>query len=116
LRARKKLGEILVEGGLLTRKQLEEALPFQKKSNMKLGQFLVREGASDIHVSPEKESGNLEGLLQDVATHYDTEVEYSMKKMSEAIGPLLTVGLAAVVGFFALAIFLPMWDLTLMAK
>jgi type IV pilus assembly protein PilB len=44
LRARKKLGEILVEGGLLTRKQLEEALPFQKKSNLKLGQFLVREG------------------------------------------------------------------------
>ena len=56
MRARKKLGEILVEGGLLTRKQLEEALPFQKKSNLKLGQFLVREGASDIHVSPEKES------------------------------------------------------------
>ena len=44
LRARKKLGEILVEGGLLSQKQLEEALPFQKKSNLKLGQFLVREG------------------------------------------------------------------------
>jgi type IV pilus assembly protein PilB len=38
------LGEILVEGGLLTRKQLKEALPFQKKSHLKLGQFLVREG------------------------------------------------------------------------
>ena len=63
-----------------------------------------------------EESGNLENMLQDVASHYDTEVEYSMKKLSEAIGPLLTVGLAAVVGFFALAIFLPMWDLTLMAK
>jgi len=34
----------LVEGGLLTQKQLEQALPFQKKSNLKLGQFLVREG------------------------------------------------------------------------
>jgi type IV pilus assembly protein PilC len=63
-----------------------------------------------------EESGNLENMLQEVASHYDTEVEYSMKKLSEAIGPLLTVGLAAVVGFFALAIFLPMWDLTLMAK
>ena len=63
-----------------------------------------------------EESGNLESMMQDVASHYDTEVEYSMKKLSEAIGPLLTVGLAAVVGFFALAIFLPMWDLTLMAK
>ncbi|NNL76368.1 MAG: type II secretion system F family protein, partial [Desulfobacterales bacterium] len=63
-----------------------------------------------------EESGNLEDLMQDVAGHYDTEVEYAMKKLSEAIGPVLTVGLAAVVGFFALAIFLPMWDLTLMAK
>ena len=44
MRVRKKLGEILVEGGLLTQKQLEEALPFQKKSHLKLGQFLVREG------------------------------------------------------------------------
>jgi type IV pilus assembly protein PilB len=44
LRARKRLGEILVEGGLLTQKQLDEALPFQKKSNLKLGQFLVQEG------------------------------------------------------------------------
>ena len=38
------MGEILVEGGLLTQKQLKEALPFQKKSHLKLGQFLVREG------------------------------------------------------------------------
>ena len=44
MRTRNKLGEILVEGGLLTQKQLEEALPFQKKSSLKLGQFLVREG------------------------------------------------------------------------
>ena len=63
-----------------------------------------------------EESGNLENMLRDVAEHYDTEVEYSMKKLSEAIGPILTVGLAAVVGFFALAIVLPMWDLTLLAK
>jgi type IV pilus assembly protein PilB len=44
VKARKKLGEILVEGGLLTQEQLEKALPYQKKSNLKLGQFLVREG------------------------------------------------------------------------
>jgi type IV pilus assembly protein PilB len=49
--ARKKLGEILVEGGLLTQKQLEQALPFQKKSNLKLGQFLVREGiVSEVQI------------------------------------------------------------------
>ena len=63
-----------------------------------------------------EESGNLEEMMREVAAHYDTEVEYAMNRLSQAIGPLLTLGLAAVVGFFALAIFLPMWDLTLMAK
>ena len=63
-----------------------------------------------------EESGSLDDLLQDVAGHYDSEVEYTMKKLSDAIGPILTIGLAAVVGFFALAIFLPMWDLTLLAR
>ena len=44
VKTKKRLGEILVEGGLLTEKHLEQALPYQKKSGLKLGQFLVREG------------------------------------------------------------------------
>ncbi len=63
-----------------------------------------------------EESGNLDTLLRDVATHYDTEVEYATKKLSDALAPVLTISLAAVVGFFALAIFLPMWDLSLKVK
>jgi len=58
-----------------------------------------------------EESGNLEEMLKEISDHYDVELEYAMKKLTDAIGPMLTVGLAAVVGFFALAIFLPMWDL-----
>ena len=34
----------MVEGGLLTQRQLDEALPYQKRSRLRLGQFLVREG------------------------------------------------------------------------
>lgn len=59
-----------------------------------------------------EESGNLDDMLKEIAVHYDAEVEYATKGLSDAIGPLLMVGLAAVVGFFAFAIFLPMWDLT----
>jgi len=44
LKLKKKLGEILVEGSLITEKQLYKALPIQKKSNLKLGQFLVQQG------------------------------------------------------------------------
>jgi len=59
-----------------------------------------------------EESGNLDEMLREISIHYDDEVGYAVKKMSEALGPVLVVGLAAVVGFFAMAIFLPMWDLT----
>jgi type IV pilus assembly protein PilC len=58
-----------------------------------------------------EESGNLDQMLHEVSVHYDDEVSYSVSRMSETIGPVLIVALAAVVGFFALSIFLPMWDL-----
>ena len=63
-----------------------------------------------------EESGNLEEMLQVISDHYDDEVEYAVGALSEAIVPILTIALAAVVGFFALAIFMPMWDMTKMVK
>jgi len=63
-----------------------------------------------------EESGNIEEMLREITAHYDDEVAYAVKGLSDALGPILIVGLAAVVGFFALAIFLPMWDLTKMVK
>jgi len=63
-----------------------------------------------------EESGALDEMLSEVAEHYDVEVQYATKGLSDALAPLLTVGLAVVVGFFALAIFLPMWDLYKVAK
>jgi type IV pilus assembly protein PilC len=70
-----------------------------------------------IHmVAVGEESGNLDELLKEMSVHYDAEVDYAMKKLSDSIGPILTIALAAIVGFFALAIFLPMWDLTKLVK
>lgn len=63
-----------------------------------------------------EETGNIEEMLNQVSVHYDDEVAYAVKGMSDALGPFLIVILAAVVGFFALAIFLPMWDMTKMAR
>jgi type II secretory pathway component PulF len=63
-----------------------------------------------------EESGNIDEMLREITKHYDDEVEYAVKGLTDIIGPILIVGLAAVVGFFALAIFMPMWDLTKMAK
>lgn len=61
-----------------------------------------------------EESGNLEEMLHEISVHYDDEVEYAVSQMSEHMGPILIIALAAVVGFFALAIFMPMWDLVQM--
>ncbi|NNF98025.1 MAG: type II secretion system F family protein [Desulfobacteraceae bacterium] len=63
-----------------------------------------------------EESGNLEEMLKEISIHYDAEVEYAMKKLSDSIVPILTLGLAVVVGFFALAIYLPMWDFSQLAR
>lgn len=63
-----------------------------------------------------EESGNIEEMMRQVSLHYDDEVQYAVRGLADSIGPILMVGLAAVVGFFALAIFLPMWDLTKMVK
>lgn len=58
-----------------------------------------------------EESGNLETMLDDIADHYDAELDYATKKLADSIVPVLTVVLAVVVGFFALAIYLPIVDL-----
>jgi type II secretory pathway component PulF len=63
-----------------------------------------------------EESGNIDDMLRQISIHYDDEVAYAVKRLSDALGPILIVGLAAVVGFFALAIFMPMWDMTKMTQ
>lgn len=63
-----------------------------------------------------EESGNIEEMMRVISKHYDEEVEYQVKRLSDLIGPILVVGLAVVVGFFALAVFLPMWDMTKLAR
>jgi type IV pilus assembly protein PilB len=41
---RKKLGEMLIEAGLLTEEQLSQVLSELKKTDLKLGQYLIRQG------------------------------------------------------------------------
>lgn len=57
------------------------------------------------------ESGSLERMLAEMAFHYDQEVAYATRRMSKLVEPILTVVLGATVLFFALSVFLPMWNL-----
>lgn len=58
-----------------------------------------------------EEAGNLEEMLKEISLHYDAEVEYATRRLTTALGPALIAMLAIMVGFFALAVYLPMWDM-----
>ena len=62
-------------------------------------------------VSAGVESGQLDALMDKVADYYETESDYTIKNLSTLIEPLLLAVLGVVVGFIALAIFLPMWSM-----
>lgn len=63
-----------------------------------------------------EESGNLIYMLKEISSHYDDEVDFAIKRLSDVIGPVLVICLAVLVGFFALSVFLPMWDMTKMVR
>ncbi len=63
-----------------------------------------------------EQSGSLDTMLLSVSKHYDTEVEHAVKGLTGMIEPILTVGVGVIVLFLALAIFLPMWSLTSIAR
>ncbi len=94
------------------------------RERLEEGQGIAKPLASAKHFTPMlvnmvaigEESGSLGDMLSEVSQHYDTEVEYATKRMADAIGPILIIVLAAMVGFFALAIYLPMWDLSRVAS
>jgi MSHA biogenesis protein MshG len=58
-----------------------------------------------------EETGNVGGLLVDIADFYDQEVEFDLKRLAEAIEPILLLFMGIMVLVLALGVFLPMWDL-----
>ncbi len=62
-------------------------------------------------ISTGEETGSLEEMLREISTHYDREVNYSVNRLSAWIEPLMTVCLALMVLFLALAIFMPWWNM-----
>ncbi|MDP1930579.1 MAG: type II secretion system F family protein [Gammaproteobacteria bacterium] len=59
-----------------------------------------------------EESGTIDDLMAEVAEFYDAEVEYNLKRLSEAIEPILIMIIAGMVLVLALGVFLPIWDLS----
>lgn len=59
-RSKKRLGELLIERGVLSRENLVEALDYQKKNGGIIGQILIRLG----YISEENLAGALGGQLK----------------------------------------------------
>jgi MSHA biogenesis protein MshG len=58
-----------------------------------------------------EQSGSLDNMLENIANHYDSEVEYAIKGLTSMIEPIITVVLGGAVVVMALGIFLPMWSM-----
>jgi type IV pilus assembly protein PilC len=58
-----------------------------------------------------EESGRMGPLFEKCATAIEAEVAESSKKTMSLLEPIMTVGLSAVIGFIAMAIYMPMFDI-----
>jgi len=57
------------------------------------------------------ETGALGQMLNDLARHYDREVKYASRRLTNVLEPFLIFGLSGLVLLMALAVLLPMWNL-----
>ncbi len=58
-----------------------------------------------------EETGQIDGLLVEVADFYDEEVEYKLSRLSDSIEPILIFVMGILVLVLALGVFLPIWSL-----
>jgi len=58
-----------------------------------------------------EETGELDGLLLEIAAMYERETDYGIKSLASAIEPLLLLVIAGLVLVLALGVFLPLWSL-----
>jgi MSHA biogenesis protein MshG len=57
------------------------------------------------------ESGSVEAIMGELATHYEMELEYKSRHLTAMLEPILTIVIGVMVLVLALSIFLPMWNL-----
>ena len=63
-----------------------------------------------------EETGRLDEMAESIAYYYDEEIKYTVDTLTDLIEPILTIFIAGGVLLFALAIFLPMWDMIKVAR
>lgn len=59
-----------------------------------------------------EESGTTDNILMEVANFYEAEVDQVMKNLSSILEPVLMVVIGVVVGFLAVALITPIYNIT----
>lgn len=62
-----------------------------------------------------EETGALGEMMNEVADHYQKEVDYAIKGLAAQLEPILILVLGGIILVFALGVFLPLWDLSRVA-
>ncbi len=91
----------------------------QMRDGVERGESILRTAAATGVFNPTvlqmiavgEETGDMDGLMFEIAGMYEREVEYEIKTLSANIEPIMIVLLGGMVLILALGIFLPMWDL-----
>ncbi len=91
----------------------------QMRDGVERGESILRTAAATGVFNPTvlqmiavgEETGDMDGLMFEIAGMYEREVEYEIKTLSSNIEPIMIVLLGILVLILALGIFLPMWDL-----
>lgn len=103
-------------GNLVYKRSLREAGQRLRSGNS-ISSYLVTRG--DVYsssfikmVSVGERTGNLEDTLLYLADFYEQEVDSTTKQLSDVLEPLLLVMIGLVVGFIAISIIMPIYDIT----
>ncbi len=93
----------------------------QTAEDVKLGKQLTESLARHEKLFPNivtqmlaigEETGNLESILDQLAEHYEAEIDETMKNLSSIIEPLLLLVIGVVVGFLAIALIMPIYNIS----
>ena len=63
-----------------------------------------------------EETGGVEQALTEVASYYEREVDYDLKRVSESIEPIMLIFVGALVLCLAMGVYLPMWEMASAAR
>ena len=67
-------------------------------------------------LSAGEKSGHLENMLNDIADFYDLEINYTVRNLSSLLEPILLLVMGGLVGFIALSVLLPIFNLVRVFK